>query len=104
MQGSQPRKGAGTQQVTLYSRVTLAHIGYAGDATSSGIRRSVQGTLGITALSLQVLLFYGEGPAAVKLVYDRTPSESGEFLHALVVESRHTFRISLISSFCRAVR
>jgi hypothetical protein len=54
--------------------------------------------LGLTALSLQVLLFYGEGPATVKLVHDRTPLESGKILHALIVESRHTFRISFILS------
>ena len=52
--------------------------------------------LGITALSLQVLLFYGEGPATVKLVHDRTSLERGEFLHALIVEGRHTFWISFI--------
>jgi hypothetical protein len=57
--------------------------------------------LGITAFSLQVLLFYGEGPATIKLVHDRTPLESGEFLHALIVESRHTFRIAFILSRSR---
>jgi hypothetical protein len=58
----------------------------------------IQGTLSIAAVSLQALLFlfYGEGPAAVKLVHDRTPLESGEFLHALIVERCHAFRISFI--------
>jgi hypothetical protein len=56
----------------------------------------IQGALSIAALSLQALLFYGEGPAAVKLVHDRTPFESGEFLHALIVERCHAFRISFI--------
>jgi hypothetical protein len=50
----------------------------------------------ITALSLQLLLFYGESPAAVKLVDNRSPFESGELLHALVVESCHPRRIFLI--------
>ena len=30
---------------------------------------------GIAALSLQFLLFYGEGPAAVKLIHNRAPPE-----------------------------
>jgi hypothetical protein len=55
-------------------------------------------SLAITALSLQVLLFYGKGPAAVKPVYDGASLESGEFLQALVVESRHAFWISFILS------
>jgi hypothetical protein len=50
----------------------------------------------ITALSLQLLLFYGESPAAVKLVDNRSPFESGELLHALVVESCQPRRIFLI--------
>lgn len=50
----------------------------------------------ITALSLQLLLFYGESPAAVKLVDNRSPFESGELLHALVVESCHPRRIFLM--------
>lgn len=54
------------------------------------------GTRVITALPLQVLLFYGEGPATIKLVDNRSPLESGEFLQALVVESRHPRRILLV--------
>lgn len=57
--------------------------------------------LGITALSLQVLLFHGESPATVELVHDRPPLESGELLHALIVEGRHTFGISFILSRSR---
>ena len=50
----------------------------------------------ITALPLQLLFFYGEGPAAIKLVDDRSPFESGELLHALIVESCHPRRIFLV--------
>jgi hypothetical protein len=50
----------------------------------------------ITALSLQALLFYGEGPAAIKLVDNRSPFQSRELLHALAVESRYPRRILLV--------
>jgi len=48
----------------------------------------------IAALSPQVLLFHGKRPSTVKLVDNRAPLESSEFLHALTVESRQPRRVS----------
>ena len=53
-------------------------------------------SLVITALSLHVLLFYGEGPAAIKLVDNRSPFQSRELLHALAIESRYPRRVHLV--------
>jgi hypothetical protein len=57
---------------------------------------TVKGILIIAALSLQALLFYGESPAAIKLVDNRPPFQSCELLHALAVESCHPRRVLLI--------
>ena len=51
------------------------------------------GNLVITALSLHALLFYGDGPTAIKLIDNSSPFQSYELLHALTVESRYPRRI-----------